>query len=401
MESIPGLTSLAWIVALAALAPIAIGLMPKPRPPEVVLLLVGGMILGPDILDIVNDQADINLIVQIGLGFLFFVAGYETDLRVIRQRPGQLALRSWALSIVLALIAALAAYHFQLVHAPIPVAIALTTTALGTLLPILKDNGLIHRPLGVNVTANGTIGEFGPLLAISLFLGTAGIFGAAMSLLIVGGLAALIAFVPRKVSDNIREIVDRGQVTSSQTLLRWTVLLLLVLLVVSMRFGLDIVIGAFAAGIVLRLHNLSGEQGENDLGRKLEGLAFGFFVPIFFVSSGVTLDLRSIVENPSRLLAFFVGIILIRGLPAFLVHTKAVPNVGDRFRLSLYTATGLPVIIAVTTIAIASGIMLPENAAALVGAGVLTVLLFPLIAELIGRRQEQEMEGVDAIAEAH
>jgi len=401
MESIPGLTSLAWIVALAALAPIAIGLMPKPRPPEVVLLLVGGMILGPDILDIVNDQADINLIVQIGLGFLFFVAGYETDLRVIRQRPGKLALRAWAISIVLALIAALAAYHFQLVHAPIPVAIALTTTALGTLLPILKDNGLIHRPLGVNVTANGTIGEFGPLLAISLFLGTAGIFGAAMSLLIVGGLAALIAFVPRKVSDNIREIVDRGQVTSSQTLLRWTVLLLLVLLVVSMRFGLDIVIGAFAAGIVLRLHNLSGEQGENDLGRKLEGLAFGFFVPIFFVSSGVTLDLRSIVENPSRLLAFFVGIILIRGLPAFLVHTKAVPNVGDRFRLSLYTATGLPVIIAVTTIAIASGIMLPENAAALVGAGVLTVLLFPLIAELIGRRQEQEMEGVDAIAEAH
>jgi Kef-type K+ transport system membrane component KefB len=388
MESIPGLVSLTYIVTLAAVAPIIVGLLPRPRPPEVVILLLGGMILGPQILGVVSDTGDVNLIVELGLGFLFFVAGFETDLRVLRESAGRLALWSWGVSIVAALILAFLADRVGFVRAPVPVAIALTTTALGTLLPILKDNGVLRLPLGRNVVAAGTVGEFGPLLAISLFLGTTGLFGALMSLAVVGVIAAITALIPRGLSDNVREILDRGQTTSSQTMVRWTVVLLLVLLVVAMRFGLDIVIGAFAAGIVLRMNQGGDEQGVSDLGRKLEGLAFGFFVPVFFVASGITLDLHSIVENPSRLAVFFLAIVLIRGLPTFLLHRRAVPRLPDRLRLTLYTATGLPVIIAVTTIGLSSGVMLPQNAAALVGAGVLTVMIFPLVAELIARRSE-------------
>lgn len=388
MESIPGLVSLTCIVMLAAVAPIIVGLMPRPRPPEVVILLLGGMILGPQILGVVSDTGDVNLIVELGLGFLFFVAGFETDLRVLRESAGRLALWSWGVSIVAALILAFLADRVGFVRAPVPVAIALTTTALGTLLPILKDNGVLRLPLGRNVVAAGTVGEFGPLLAISLFLGTTGLFGALMSLAVVGIIAAITALIPRGLSDNVRQILDRGQTTSSQTMVRWTVVLLLVLLVVAMRFGLDIVIGAFAAGIVLRMNQGGDGQGVSDLGRKLEGIAFGFFVPVFFVASGITLDLQSIVENPSRLLVFLLAIVVVRGLPTFLLHRTAVPRLPDRLRLTLYTATGLPVIIAVTTIGLSSGVMLPENAAALVGAGVLTVMIFPLVAELVARRSE-------------
>lgn len=388
MESIPGLADLVWIMAVAAIAPILIGLMPAPRPPEVVVLLLGGMVLGPFVLDLVSTTADINLLVQIGLGFLFFFAGYEIDTNLLKQPPGKLAMIAWGISIVLALVFSIVATELGFVHATIPVAIALTTTALGTLTPILKDSGLAKVPLGKYVVASGAVGEFAPLLAISLFLGTSGVIGALIALGIVGGVALLTVFLPRRTGDRIGEIVDRSSATSSQTVVRWAVVLLLLLLAVAMRFGLDIVIGAFAAGIVFRIHQRGVGMDENSrahLIHKLEGIGFGFFVPVFFVASGVTLDLGSILESPGRMLSLFVAILVIRGLPTFFVHTRAVPQVWDRVRLTLYTATGLPVIIAITTIAIASGIMTAENAAALVGAGVLTVLFFPLTAEVIGR----------------
>lgn len=388
MESIPGLADLAWIMALAAVAPIIVGLLPPPRPPEVVLLLIGGMLLGPFVFDVVSDTESINLLVQIGLGFLFFFAGYEIDTRLLRQPPGKLAMIAWTISIVLALAFSITATKLGLVTATVPVAIALTTTALGTLTPILKDSGLTKLPLGRNIVASGAVGEFAPLLAISLFLGTSGVIGALIALGVVGGVAVLTILIPRRAGDRVRAIVENSSATSSQTVVRWAVVLLLVLLAVAMRFGLDIVIGAFAAGIVLRIHR-DGAGADKDatatLVHKLEGIGFGFFVPIFFVASGITLDLGSILESPARMIEFFIAILVIRGLPTFFVHQRAVPVVWDRVRLTLYTATGLPVIIAITTIGLASGVMTAQNAAALVGAGVLTVLFFPLTAEIIGR----------------
>lgn len=388
VETIPGLADLAWMMALAALTPIIVGLLPAPRPPEVVLLLVGGIILGPFVLDIVPDTEPIDLFVQIGLGFLFFFAGYEIDTGLLRQQPGRLAMIAWGISIVLALTFAVAGTALGFVHATVPVAIALTTTALGTLMPILKDTGLIRLPLGRSVVANGAVGEFAPLLAISLFLGSSGILGAVFALAIVGIVAGITIALPRKAGDRIRQILDNGAATSSQTFVRWTVVLLLVLLAVAMRFGLDIVIGAFAAGIVLRIHNANGALDADSrahLLHKLEGIGFGFFVPVFFVASGITLDMASILESPGRMLVLFAAIVVIRGLPVFFVNVRAVPGPWDRVRLMLYSATGLPVIIAITAIGTSSGVMTSEGAAALVGAGVLTVLVFPLLSEVIGR----------------
>jgi Kef-type K+ transport system membrane component KefB len=389
MEAIPGLADLAWMALVAAIAPIVVGLLPQPRPPEVVVMLVGGILLGPHVFDRVDSTHAVNLVVQIGLGFLFFVAGYELDLAILRQRPGRVAGVAWLVSLALGMAAALAAEIFDWVHSPFPVAIALTTTALGTLIPIIRDNGVMGTGLGRSVLASGALGEFGPLLAISLFLGTSGIAGALAALGIVGGVAALTVLLPPRMSDRIREIIDRGHATTSQTLLRWTVVLLLVLLAVASRFGLDIVIGAFAAGIVLRVHRDRDPEDRGHLADKLEGIAFGFFVPVFFVSSGVALDLPSLVAEPLRLVVFFVALLVIRGVPTYLLHREVMPQRADRVRLMFYTATGLPLIIAITSIGVSTEVMLPATATALVGAGVLSVLTFPLAAELVGRRQRR------------
>jgi len=221
--------------------------------------------------------------------------------------------------------------------------------------------------------------------------------GAWASLIILvsfGLIAVAIAKLPRALfTDRVRAIFERGSETTSQTTLRWTVLLLVSLLLVAAQFGLDVILGAFAAGLILR--QLTPE-GDTLLEHKIDGLAFGFFVPLFFVTSGIGVDVATIVSHPERLAVFFVLIALIRGVPAYVIFRRDLDGNQAR-RLALYTATGLPIIVAVTQIGLATGVMLPENAAALVGAGVLSVLVFPLAADLLGRKARTEMRATDPL----
>lgn len=273
-----------------------------------------------------------------------------------------------------------------MVKAYLPVAIALTSTALGTLLPILRDSGQLDTPLGRRVLANGAVGEFGPILAISLFLGSRGAWASLLVLATFGVVAVLVALLPRRLfTARVQAIFERGRETTSQTAVRWTVVLLLGLLLVSAEWGLDVILGAFAAGIILRQLTPEGDQ---HLEARIEGIAYGFFVPLFFVVSGITVDILSILANPGRLLLFFVLIAVVRGLPALVLFRRELPGNEPR-RLALYTATGLPIIVAVTQVGLAAGVMLPENAAALIGAGVLSVLVFPLGADLLRRSAER------------
>jgi Kef-type K+ transport system membrane component KefB len=180
----------------------------------------------------------------------------------------------------------------------------------------------------------------------------------------------------------VQRILREGQHATAQTTLRWTVALLLLLLVIANDFGLDVVLGAFLAGVVLR-HWAPGDV--ESLEEKLDAVGYGFFIPVFFVSSGMGLDLDSIVEAPARLLLFFVLLLVVRGLPTLLVYRSALP-LPQRVELMFVLSTALPILVALSQIGLATGTMLPENAAALVGAGVLSVLAFPAIAVTIDRR---------------
>jgi Kef-type K+ transport system membrane component KefB len=358
----------------------------------VVVLLLLGILIGPAVLGLATKEGPIHLLNDVGLGFLFFIAGYELNPRVLKGRLGVQAVLAWTVSIALSLSIVGVLYEVGYVEAFLPVSIALTSTALGTLLPILRDAGLLDSRLGRLVLANGAVGEFGPVLAISLFLGSRGAWASVVILATFGVIAVAIDRLPRALfTHRIRAIFERGSETTSQTTLRWTVLLLVGLLLLASEFGLDAILGAFAAGLILRQLTPAGDEA---LEHKLDGLAFGLFVPLFFVTSGIEVDVTSIIDNPGRLAVFFLLIAVVRGLPVLLFFSRDVQGT-ELIRLGLFTATGLPIIVAVTQIGLATEHMLPENGAALVGAGVISVLVFPLTAEWLGRRADRQKAVVE------
>jgi Kef-type K+ transport system membrane component KefB len=377
------LNTLVVVGVVAALAPLIVALLPGPRVPQIVLLIIGGVVIGPEGFGLA-DPAVLVLLANIGLGLVFLLAGYELDPAVFGERAGRLALVGWLITVALAagLVGALEAIGF--VHAFVPVALGLTTTALGTLLPILRDHDLLAGRFGRYILAAGAVGELLPILGIAIFLGAHSQFVGILSLASVGVLAVILSLAPRLArGSRIERIFKEGEHSTSQTTLRFSIVLLLFLLAVAAQFGLDVVLGAFLAGMVLR----RWAPGDvHSLEEKLDAIGYGFFIPVFFIVSGMNLDVDSIVQAPLRLLIFFVLLLVIRGLPALLVYRRPL-SMTQRLQMMFITATALPLLVALAEIGLRNGTMLPENAAALVGAGVLSVIVYPAVAVAIGTRR--------------
>lgn len=383
MDLATGLETLLVAAVVAAIAPVLVAWLPGPRIPQVVVLLAGGVLVGPQVLGWA-DRPAIDLLANVGLGFLFLLAGYELDLALFRVRPGRLAMVAWLVTVALAAATVGLLEAAGLVRAFVPVALGLTTTALGTLLPILRDNDMLGGRFGRYLMAAGAVGELFPIFAVALFLGASNKFVALVSLLAVGVLAVILSQAPRLIRGRrLERIIQEGEGSTAQTTIRWTVVLLLLLLVVAEEFGLDVVLGAFLAGIVLRRWTPGDAHA---LEAKLDAIGYGFFIPLFFVASGMGLDIRSIAEAPLRLLAFFVLLLVVRGVPALFLYRRDLPAV-QRVELMFLTATALPLLVALAEIGLRNGTMLRENAAALVGAGALSVLVFPMVAVAIERRR--------------
>lgn len=388
------LYSLLVIAAIAAATPLLVGLLRLPVA-EVVLMLGFGILFGPEVIGWIQLDDAINLLAELGLAFLFFAAGLELEKHAIRGRSGKLALIGWLVSAALALIMTGVLEVAGIVDDYLGVAICLTSTALGTLLPVLRDKGLLKTPFGTYFMGAGAIGEFGPILAISLLLTTKSFGLALLSVLLFGAIALLFAKIPQWFrTDKVLNVIERGQETSSQTAVRLTALLLVALLAVAEGFGLDVVLGAFIAGIIIK--QLAPANEEAVLQKKVEGIAFGVFIPIFFIVSGARLDVDSIIANPSLLLIFFVLLLIVRGVPQFFIYRRAIPQAKERAGYSLYVATALPIIVAVTSVELGAGLMSTSVAAALVGAGALSVLVFPLIAQaLVPRSTPRDLAAAD------
>jgi len=267
----------------------------------------------------------------------------------------------------------------------VPVGLALTTTALGTLLPILRDNNMLGGRFGQDIYAAGAVGELFPILIIAVFLTRRGHFIALASVALVGVLALSLTLVPWLTRHRVvQRIIQEGQDETAQITLRGAVVLLFVLLAVASRFGLDVVLGAMLAGIVLRAWARQSNVDTTSLEHKFDAVGYGIFIPIFFISSGMTLDLNAIARDPGRLLIFFALLLVVRGLPSLVVYRRVLP-VRQRVEITFITATTLPLLIALVDIGQQDGVMLPATAAALVGAGVLSVLVYPLIAVSLHR----------------
>ncbi|NNH69366.1 cation:proton antiporter [Nocardia uniformis] len=357
--------------------------------PDVVLLLGFGVLLGPHVLGTAGTAGGVELISQLGLGMLFLLAGYELDPRVLRGKSGPTAWVTWLISLALAtLVVALAAPQVGFA-AHVAVGIAMTSTALGTLLPILKQAGLLDSALGRAVLRHGAIGELGPILAMSVLLSSRNPVAAIVVLALFAIAAVLFAVVPRHLLDRVPDIrrllIDMGGSTV-QLPVRMVLLLLLTLMGIAEVFELDVVLGAFAAGMILRIL----VQDEDPLIESdMNTIGFGLLIPVFFVVSGMGIDPSAIAENPLRWLLFVLAIAVARGVPVWVTekyfsHGTNLTSGRERAQLALYSATGLPIIVAVTEVATTAELIDQDVASILVAAGATTVLLFPLLARLLG-----------------
>lgn len=310
------LVSLTMIALVAAVCPLAARLVPNKLVPETVFLLVAGALLGPYLAKVIHLTDSVNLLSNLGLAFLFLLAGYEINPKNLTGSQGKRGLGTWIVSfaaalLVVGLFPAFSDNHFE----RIAMAIVLTTTALGTLMPILKERELMETRVGESILAYGTWGELCPVLAMALLLSSRAEWKTVLILLAFIALCVLVAVVParaRKAGHRLFKFLTDNADTTSQTMMRVTVLLLVGLVTLSAVFDLDIVLGAFAAGFVLRYVI---PEGNDSLEKKLDGLAYGFLIPVFFVVSGAKINLMAVFAQPLLLVGFIVMLLLIRAVP--------------------------------------------------------------------------------------
>jgi Kef-type K+ transport system membrane component KefB len=373
------------IPALAVLAPLlARGLRRVVRIPIVVFELMLGILVGPSLLGWAVPSDFVAALSEFGLAMLFFVAGSEIEFTVFRGRPGRAAVVGWLISLA---VGVGITWLFAPGEVAIVIGIALCSTALGTLLPILRDAGELRTPFGQAVGAVGAVGEFGPLIAISIFLGASnpGIEAGVLVLFaVVAGLAIWLAFrMPRGA---MHRVVNSTLHTSGQFAIRVVFLILSALVALSIVLDLDLLLGAFTAGIVWRLLMRDADESDRKaVESKVEAVAFGFLVPVFFIYTGVTFDLSALLEQPLLFLIVvlvLLALLLVRGVPSMLAVPAGATR-RDRVSMAFFGATGLPIIVAVTGIGVSEGVLDTSDAAVLVGAGMLSVLLYPLIAMTI------------------
>lgn len=349
--------------------------------PSVVVEIVAGVLVGPEVLGLVEPGPIVAGLSQFGMAMLFFLAGYEIDLRRASGRATGLAAAGWVVSFALAAgLAALAGAG----SAVLIVAIGLCSTALGTVLPIARDAGVLDGPAGPRLMAVGAVGEFAPIVLLALFFSAGEHSGrVTVAILVTGVAAGAAALGTLRRSERVSRLLSATLGTSVQFAIRLSILALLASVLLAAEVGVDIALGAFAAGIVIRvvLRAIEPEEVET-VGSKLDGIGFGWLVPVFFVYTGVTFELGALVSSPLALAlvpVFLAAFAFVRGLVTWLVFARDLPR-APRATLSWFASCELPIVVVAAGIADARGLVDASIASAMVGAAMLSVMVFPLLA---------------------
>ena len=390
------------IVVCAALAGVVVtALAPRVAIPVVVVELLLGILIGPQVLDIAGVDKFTEFFGNLGLGMLFFFAGYEIDFAKIKGRPAELAALGWGLSLALAygLGGALAAAGVVLSY--LYTGSALATTAIGTLIPILHDAGEMRTRFGTYLLGAGAAGEFGPILLVTVVLATGHPIEEAAILVGFVALSVVTALLAMRSMWRGWPLLERTFESSSQLAVRLAVVLILGLVALAVTLGLDLLLGGFVAGMITRLalHDREVRVFES----KILAVGYGFVIPFFFITSGMRFDLDALTSSASALLELpmFLGLFLVvRGLPALLLYRRELDS-RDRTALAFFCATQLPLVVAITAVAQHTGHMRSSTAAALVGAAIISTLVFPLIGLRLRRDRvaaEQGTAGVNGPA---
>jgi Kef-type K+ transport system membrane component KefB len=397
----PAFSGLLLVVAAGFAAPFLLGFFPRVRMPAVVLEIVAGIAIGPAGLGWVEIDDTISVLATIGLVFLLFLAGLEIEFDRLRGRLLRTAGTGWLVSLALAVAVGLALEAGGFAQTPLLVAVILSATSLGVIIPVLKDAGEIDSQFGQLVVAAGSIADFGGIILLSVLFTGQGSTGSTLvlivSLLAFGGVV-FVAVRGAERSMRISADLVRLQDTTAQIRVRGAVVLLIAFAAAAEQLGLEVILGAFAAGAVLTLVDgeisgrspppaaPAGVMTHPFFRRKLEAIGFGVFIPVFFVTSGLRFDLDALLNDPANLAmvpVFMIALVVVRGLPAVLYRSL----IGQRRTLAaaLFQATSLPFIVTATAIGRDLNLIGGAESAELIAAGLLSVLLFPLAGSLVLR----------------
>jgi Kef-type K+ transport system membrane component KefB len=388
----PAFDNLLVVVAVAFAAPLLLGFFPSVKLPSVVLEILAGIVIGPSVLGIVEVDDAVSVISLLGLAFLLFLAGLEIDFGRLRGQVLRLTLLGFAISFVIALAVALLLKATGLIETPLLIAIILCATSLGVLIPVLKDAGEISSTFGQLIVAAGTIADFGAVILLSIFFSGEG--GVGSTLLLIGSLVllAVVVFVAVKTAERsslLRRDLIRLQDTTAQIRVRGAVVLLVGFAAIANSLGLESILGAFMAGAILTLLDRDEQMTHPEFRRKLEAIGFGVFIPVFFVTSGVKYDLDALLSSATNVLMvpiFLAALVAVRGVPALLY--RRLLDARHMAISGLMQATSLPFIVAAVAIGEELDLIGAAEGAALIGAGLLSVLIFPAAGLSLLRRGE-------------
>lgn len=383
------LLSLSVTMLVAALAPFVASLVPGRAIPEVVFLVFAGALLGPYGADVIRTSGGaLSLVSELGMAFLFLMAGYEIKPSELVGTMGRHASICWGISLAAAIaLVSLTGFSRFTGMAGIAFAIMLTTTAYGTLAPIMRARDLTNTSVGRAVTAYGATGEVLPVIAVALMLSTRSLLVTVIVLVVFMLVCVRIAHLSTstaRIGARFRDFVRSSAGATTQTPLRLVVLLLVFLLFLAEVAGFDSVLGAFAAGFVLRVFF---PDGSDELETRLEAIGNGFLIPAFFVISGAGIDLSAALADPGLLFLFIGLLIAVRGV-SVAISLRVNPETRtmdpqERFVTTAYCVMALPLVVAITQIVVDAGAMTSQDASVLVTAGAITVLVVPVLTSLV------------------
>jgi Kef-type K+ transport system membrane component KefB len=399
MSTTPSLsfTGLVIVMAVGFAAPLILGWFPMLRLPAVVLEIVLGIVIGPSVLKWVRVDPAIQVLSTLGLAFLLFMAGLEIELDRLRGRLLRLPVLGMVISLGLGVGTGFLLKGTGQVRSPFLIAIILMATSVGLVVPVLKDAGRATSDFGQLVIAGATVADFAAVILLTLFFSEKS-SGLGSKLLLLGFFVLLLAVVGMSIAGvgrwmRLSDELIRLQDTTAQIRVRGAVLILLAFVALAAHFGLETILGAFLAGVILGAVDRGGMTHPH-FRTKLEGISFGFLVPIFFVTSGLQFDLRALFKSESTILLmpiFLLALLLIRGIPALLY--RRLLTVRETAAAALLQATSLPFIVVGAMLGRSLGLISAATSAAVIAAGLLSVLIFPLVALTFLRRGEAPPEG--------
>jgi Kef-type K+ transport system membrane component KefB len=391
-------TDLLIVVVVAFVAPLALGFFPRLRLPGIVLEIVLGIVIGPAGLGWVQVDPPIQILALIGLAFLLFLAGLEIDVERLRGRVLRLTAIAFVVSFAIGIVVGFAFDAGGFIKSPLFIAIILVSTSLGVIVPVLKDSGNISSDFGQLVIAAASIADFGAIILLSLFFSGKGSTDTAGKLILLGIFGALVVVIGVVIAGlerihGISGVLHRLQDTTAQIRVRGAFVLLIGFVALAENVGLEVILGAFAAGALLSLIDRDRQMTHPQFRVKLEAAGFGIFIPVFFVTTGLRFNLDALFASAgtvARIPLFLLALLLVRGLPAGLYSGL----VGRRKAIiaGILQATSLPFIVAAAQIGMDIGVLSQANGAALIAAGLLSVIIFPALGLTLLRRSESTSE---------